>query len=120
MFPYINWYANTAYCHALLGHSGITVLQYSLFVGLPIFSAILVGVYSVPIGIKGLRDGQFPPKGVKVYKPTKIIRGWRSKVKSLAHLIAPLLFVVIGVLGSFQADNLPNSPEIFDYSVCKN
>jgi hypothetical protein len=120
LFPYIDWYANTAHCHALLGYSGITVLWYSLFVGLPIFSAVIVGVCSVPIGIKGLRDRQFPPKGMKVYKPTKIMRGWRSKVKSLTHLIAPLLFVAIGVWGSFQVDNIPNSAEKFDYSVCKS
>jgi hypothetical protein len=119
VLPYIEWYANTAYCHSPLGYSGITVLWYSLFVGLPVFCSILVGGYSVPVGVKGLRDSQFPPKGVKVYKPTKIIRGWSSKAKSLAHLLSPLLFVAIGVWGSFQVDNLPNSPEKFDYSVCR-
>ncbi|WNO60206.1 hypothetical protein [Rheinheimera sp. MMS21-TC3] len=120
LLPYISWYANTAYCHTPFGYSGVTVLWYGLFVGLPIFCAILVAAYSVPNGIKGLRDGQFPPKGVKVYKPTKIIRGRPSKVKSLGHLIAPLLFVVIGIWGSFQVENLPNDPDSFDYSVCES
>ena len=81
VFPYINWYASTAYCHTPFGYSGVIVLWYSLFFGWPLLITILVGGYLVPIGFKGLRDSQFPPKGTKVYEPTKIIRGWRSKIK---------------------------------------
>ena len=120
VFPYITWYASTAYCHNPLGYSGISVLWYFLFVGLPMFSAILIGAYTVPIGIKGLKHNQFPPKEMKVYKPTKIIRGWRANTKSLIHLLGPLLFVAFGIWGSFQVDNQPNSPETFDYSICKS
>ncbi len=120
ILPYINWYVKIAHCHTFLGYSGVTVLWYSLFVGLPVFFSILVGCYSAPIGIKGLMSGQFPPKGVKVYKPTKIVRGRTSKIKSLAHLVSPLIFITIGIWGSFQIDNLPNSPKIFDYNICKD
>lgn len=118
VFPYIGWYADTAYCHTPFGYSGIMVLWYALFVGIPLFCAFLTAISSVPIGIKGLRDKQFPPKGCKVYKPTKIVKGWHAKAKSLGFVFAPLLFVAVAIWGSFQVDTLPNEPETFDYSVC--
>lgn len=119
VFPYIAWYSNTAYCHNPFGYSGVSVLWYSVFVGLPIFCAVLIGAYAVPIGIKGLKDHQFPPKGMKVFKPTKIIRGWKAKVKSFAHLLLPLFFVGMGVWGFFQAGAMQVSPEKFDYTICE-
>jgi hypothetical protein len=118
VFPYISWYANTAYCHTPFGFQGIMVLWYFIFVGIPLFCALITVISSVPIGIRGLRDRQYPPKGCKVYRPTKIVKGWHAKVKSLGMLCAPLLFVAVAIWGSFQIDGLPNEPETFDYSVC--
>ena len=121
VFPYISWYTSTVHCHNPLGYSGISVLWYSLFVGLPLFSALLVGVFSIPLGIKGLCHKQFPPKGVKVYKPTKITRGWRATIKSVFHLLIPALFILMSVWGYFQVDTMPKDvPKNFDYNVCEN
>ena len=120
VFPYIGWYANTVYCHIPLGYSGIMVLWYSLFVGMPLFCGLLFAIPSVPIGVRGLRDKQFPPKGFKVYKPTKILRGWRAKAKSLSYAFSALLFVALAIWGSFQVDVMPNEPEAFDYSICES
>jgi hypothetical protein len=121
VFPFISWYADTVHCHNPLGYSGISVLWYSLFVGLPLFSALLVGLPLVPLGIKGLRHKQFPPKGVKVYKPTKILRGWQANVKSIFHLFIPAFFVLFSIWGYFQVDSMPQkATEDFDYSVCES
>ena len=96
------------------------VLWYSLFVGMPLFCGLLFAIPSVPIGVRGLRDKQFPPKGFKVYKPTKILRGWRAKAKSLSYTFSALLFVALAIWGSFQVDVMPNEPEAFDYSICES
>ncbi|MEL0658490.1 hypothetical protein V6255_04975 [Psychromonas arctica] len=120
VFPYIGWYAETAYCHTPFGYSGIMVLWYSLCVGMPLFCGVLFAISSVPVGIKGLRDKQFPPKGFKVYKPTKIVTSWRAKVKSLGYTFGALLFVAVAIWGSFQVDSMPNEPESFDYSICES
>ena len=119
--PFIRWYAETVHCHTPLGFSGVSVMWHSLFVGLPLLCAFIIGVFSVPVGYKGFTQHQFPPKGMRVYKPTKILRGWKGKVKSLFHLLLPSVFIVFAVWGYFQVDNMPQDvSEHVDYGVCQN
>ena len=119
ILPFIAWYADTVHCHNPLGYSGITVMWYSVFVGFPLFSAMIISAVTVPVGYKGLIDGQFPPKGVKVYKPTKIDFGVKAKIKSIFLLLIPSFLIVITVWGFFQVDKMPQQEsDNYDYSVC--
>jgi len=121
VFPFISWYAETVHCHTPLGYSGISGLWHSVFVGLPLFCAFIIGVIAVPIGYKGLIDKQFPPKGMKVYKATKILRGWKGKFKSIFHLLMPSFLVLVAIWGYFQVEQMPHEVDKdFDYSVCKS
>ncbi|WP_163132178.1 hypothetical protein [Agarivorans sp. Alg241-V36] len=119
--PFINWYVDTAHCHTPFGYSGISVVWYALFVGLPLLCAIVIGPFTAPIGYKGLIQKQFPPKGFKVFKPTKIIRGWKSSLMSVIQLLIPIVLIIFSIWGYFQVDKMPSkAPENIDYSVCKN
>jgi hypothetical protein len=119
--PFLNWYVDTVHCHKPFGYSGISVLWHSIFVGIPLFCAVIIGVVTVPIGYKGIIQSQFPPKGMKVYKPTKILRGWKGNLKSLFHLLVPAFLVLLSICGYFQVEQMPHEvPEKFDYSVCKS
>jgi len=121
VLPFIAWYADTVHCHNPSGFSGITLMWYSVFVGFPLFTAMIISAVTVPVGYKGLIDGQFPPKGVKVYKPTKIDFGVKGKIKSIFLLLIPCFLIIISVWGSFQVDKMPlQVPDNFDYSVCDN
>lgn len=118
--PFIRWYVDTVHCHTPFGYSGILVMWYSLFVGLPLLCALIIGPFTVPIGYRGLVDKQFPPKGYKVYKPTKIVRGWKSKFKSLFLILIPVYLIFFSIWGYFQVDEMPNDiPKDFDFSVCE-
>ncbi len=120
VFPFTSWYADTAHCHTPLGYSGILVLWYSLFVGMPLLCAFIIGVVTVPIGYKGITQKQFPPKGMKVYKPTKILRGWKGHLKSVLHLLIPTLLILLSIWGYFQVDKMPHEvAKDVDYSLCK-
>ncbi|TCI05283.1 hypothetical protein EZV61_04815 [Corallincola luteus] len=119
VFPFVRWYAETAPCHSLFGYAGLTVLWFSLFVGLPLICAFIVGAVAVPLGVKSFADGQYPPKNHKVYTPTKILRGRKARAKSLTLLSLPLFFMAISVWGYLQANQMPQEiPEGFDYRVC--
>ncbi len=96
-------------------------MWYALFVGLPLLCAIVIGPFTAPIGYKGLIQKQFPPKGFKVFKPTKIIRGWKSSLMSVIQLLIPIVLIIFSIWGYFQVDKMPSkAPENIDYSVCKN
>ncbi len=121
LLPFINWYADTVHCHNPFGYTGISVMWYSLFVGMPLFFAFLISVVTVPIGYKGLIHKQFPPKGMKVYKPTEITRGWKGYLKSIFHLLIPTFLILIAIWGYFQVNKMPHdTAKGFDYRVCKN
>lgn len=118
--PFLEWYVDTVHCHTPFGYSGISVLWFSTFVGFPLLSAIFIGLFTLPVGIKGFMHGQFPPKGVKVLQPTKILTGWRANLKLTAHILIPLFFLFFSIWGYFQVDEMPNIKDDFDYSVCKS
>ena len=118
--PFLNWYVDTVHCHTPFGYSGISVMWSSLFVGMPLLCAFIIGVVTVPIGYKGIIHKQFPPMGMKVYKPTKILRGWKGNLKSVFHLLIPTFFILFSIWGYFHVDQMPHEvPDNFDYSVCK-
>lgn len=120
VFPWLRWYASTAYCHSVFGYSGILILWAGLFVGLPIFLGLLIGTCTVWPGIKTLKQGQYPPKGSKVFKPTKILRGKAATFRGLSLLLAPCLFVAVAIWGAFQVPRMPKENSVkLDYSVCK-
>lgn len=78
LFPAINVFAENSACLEYFGVNGFVIFWYSVFVRIPLFSAFVMWWFIGRIGIRILRDGQVPPKGEKVFHPTKIIRG--SKV----------------------------------------
>jgi len=108
------------HCHTPFGYSGISVLWYSILVGLPLFGAVFIGLFTLPIGIRGFMHGQFPPKGMKVLRPTKILTGWRANIKLTAHIFIPMFLIFFSIWGYFQVDEMPQKMENFDYSVCKS
>ena len=121
LFPCISWYVNTVQCHSLFGLSGILVLLYSLFAGLPLLCAFLMGILLLPLGVKGIKQGQYPPKGSKVLKPTKIIKGRKAKVLALICIIIPLSFVLMAAWGFLQIEKMPSiTDHKVDYSLCKS
>ncbi|QSX38619.1 hypothetical protein [Shewanella sedimentimangrovi] len=111
---------DTVHCHTPFGYSGISVLWYSMFVGMPLFGAVFIGLFTLPIGIKGLVHGQFPPRGVKVLRPTKILTGWRANLKSGAYVSIPIFLILFSIWGYFQVDKMPQEIKNPDYSVCES
>jgi hypothetical protein len=102
-FPALEGYAATAHCRELLGIPGTTVLIYALFVGLPLSGAVLVGVPLAWRGLRIIRDGQRPPRGVRVFKPTRIRRGAQARLAGYAHMLPLLFFIAVAIWGEGPA-----------------
>ncbi|WP_448565311.1 hypothetical protein [Thalassotalea ganghwensis] len=118
--PFLTWYVDTVHCHTPLGLPGIVALWYGLFVGLPIICALFLGIFTVPIGIKSFCSEQFPPPGMKVFKPTKIRFGWQAKTIAFIHVFIPMLLLLVSFWGYFQVGEMPTDDNNFDYRVCKD
>ncbi|WHP61684.1 hypothetical protein [Vibrio harveyi] len=91
-------------CYEVFGMSGLELLVHILFFWMPLSVFLLSAVLMLPLGVRGLIEGQFPPKGVKVFRPTAIQRGKLGTLKSLIHLLLPLLCFGFVVWGNGQIE----------------
>src|SRR2546430_5992189 len=74
-FPWLRHFSATAQCSEFVAVNGTVVLLYAAFIGLPLSAAIVVACVFFWQGHKILRDGQYPPIGQKVLRPTRIRKG---------------------------------------------
>ncbi len=118
--PVLNQFANTAHCQTYLGFNGIAWLWYGLFVGLPLLIFVIFAGFGWPNGLKVLRDGQYPAKGKKVFRPTKIQYGTKAKFIGWLQLLAPLVCLALAVWGGGQAQELTAMPvKASAYDLCQ-
>lgn len=106
LLPAIHEFTITAHCREVLGFSGLSVLFYGLFVAMPLTVALLVGLTMGRHGYRVLRNGQLPPIGEKVFRPTRIERGRKAKLIGYAQMYSFLLPLAIAVWGLPQASGL--------------
>ncbi|WP_386070648.1 hypothetical protein ACFJIW_08390 [Tahibacter sp. UC22_41] len=98
-FPWIA----TLPCRTVFGIDGNVLLWYGLFVGLPLLAALVAGFGYGRSGLRALREGQFPPAGVKVMRATRIVRGTAARRLGWLQLAAPIPFLILAVWGCWQA-----------------
>jgi hypothetical protein len=105
-FPWLTHFAATASCRVVLGANAATVLWYALFVGLPLLGAFVVGLGYVRTGLSVVRKSQFPPPGIKTFRPIRIVRGVAARRIGYLHLVAVAPFLAVAIWGYAQASSL--------------
>ena len=109
LFPWLKDFAATAHCRTVLGLPGQSALFYGIFVGLPLLAATVLAATVGRRGLKIVRQGQVPPAGEKVLRPTIIRRGEQARLIGYAHLLVVLAAVVLALWGFVQAGKLIES-----------
>ena len=109
LFPWLREFATSAPCRKVMGIEGLTVLWYGLFVGIPLSATVFFIAALGWRGYKILRDGQVPPLNEKVYRPTRIRRGFKAKMVGYIHMLAFLPPLALTIWGGFQADELSST-----------
>lgn len=103
LFPWLTRFAGSAPCRTVWGINGATLLWWGLFVGIPLIAALLVAATLGRRGVRILREGQVPPRHVKVMRPTRIQRGGRARTIGYLHLLAWTPLLALAVWGGVQA-----------------
>jgi hypothetical protein len=111
LLPWFHAFAESAPCRSVFGFSASAVLFYGLFAGFPIFLAGVFACMEGRRGLKILRDGQSPPVGAKVLRPTRIRRGAAARRIGYLNLLFFVPFLAIAVWGFFQAKSLSRLPQ---------
>ena len=105
-FPWLRDFAADAHCRTVLGMPGHEVLVRGLFVGLPAAVALMLGLTFGRRGLRILAQEQVPPRGEKVFRPTRIRRGGHARLAGYGHLLVVLSAVALALWGSAQAGKL--------------
>jgi len=118
--PFISDFSQKPHCYELLGFNGADYFWHLVFIGIPT-SAFFISLVMLPLGIKGIKEGRFPPESVKVYKPTVIKTGALAYFKSGIHIIVPATILALSIWGYHQVDVMPPiNKKKLDYSLCQN
>lgn len=111
LFPWLREFSASVSCRAVFGLSGTAVLFYSMFVGIPLHAALLVGVLVGRRGLRVLRQGRIPPVGERVFRRTPVIRGVKARLLGYLQLFAAVPLLGLAAWGVFQAESLVRQAE---------
>lgn len=99
-------YADHANCYFYGSISGVHLLMYGLFAGLPLALAAIVFIFEGRRSIAIIKRGQNPLPGEKVFKKTAYKYGNKAKIQPVAILCSVSLLVVFSLWGAVQAYGL--------------
>ena len=119
-FPWFEVYSENAHCYIYGNITGIEVVLYGLFVGLPALSAALLFLLEGRNCINILRCGQSPLPGKKVFNPTKYVYGFRAKLKPLFLFIVMAFFIGLSVKGVYSANQIIIKVNPKELPTCKS
>jgi hypothetical protein len=119
VLPWLEQSVSSAPCREIFGINGWKVLMYCLFIGFPLSAGLLYGGILGYESYKIIRDGQWPPMGQKVLRPTKIKRGKTALLIAYLNLLPALMFITLAIWGSGTADYMAKlyKPGVID---CRN
>lgn len=94
-FPWLKQYSANAHCHQYGNLTGLHIIFYGLFIGLPLLTACMLLILEGKRSINIIKLGQSPLPGEKVLRPTKYIYGTQAKLK--AYLFFTIMLFVLGL-----------------------
>lgn len=102
-FDWLAEYSDNANCYYYGNITGVHLVMYGLFVGIPLFIGITIAIFEGRRAIKIFRLGQSPLPGEKVFKKTKYRYGYKAKIQPVAIFCVLGFFFVFSIWGSMQA-----------------
>lgn len=110
-FPWFEGYTAKAHCHNYGAFTGLHVVFYGVFIGLPLLSALMVFLLEGPRSIKIIRLGQNPLPNEKVFSQTKYTYGIRAKIKPYFFFAVLIFLLGLSVRGVFWANDIIYNPK---------
>jgi len=105
-FDWLSEYADNANCYIYGSITGVHLIMYGLFVGIPLSLVILLSILEGRRAIKVIKLGQNPLPGEKVFKKTKYTYGHKAKVKPVGIIFSIGFLLALTIWGVMQAHEL--------------
>ncbi len=105
-FDWLSEYANYAHCKRYGNITGVHLVMYGLFVGIPLAVATIVAILALPRAINVFKYGQSPPHGEKVFNKTSYKYGREAKIQPLGAFFILGMLIIFTLWGAKQAYGL--------------
>ncbi|MBQ0727711.1 hypothetical protein [Thalassolituus oleivorans] len=105
-FDWLREYADNANCYYYGNITGVHLLIYSMFVGLPLLPAIMLFIFEGRRSLKVIKLGQSPLPGEKVFKKTMYTYGYKAKIQPVFVFLFIGLCITSSLWGAIQAHKL--------------
>lgn len=117
-FPWLKQYSANAHCYQYGSFTGLHIIFYGLFIGLPLLMTCLLLILEGKRSINIIKLGQTPLPGEKVLAPTKYIYGTQAKLKAYLFFAIILFVMGLSVQGYFWAQPFITKISSADVSQC--
>lgn len=104
--PHLKKYITEAHCHSYGPVNGVHLVFYGLFVGYPLFFALLIFLFEGFNAIDAFKFSQYPLPNQKVFRLTKYKYGRSAKNHALLILSPIPILIALSIWGGFQAYKL--------------
>lgn len=108
--PRVGEYARYANCYRYGEFSGVEVLLYGMFVGIPLSTALLVALLFGPRSLRVIRAGQDPLPGEKVLRKTRYRYGRMAWLTPIYTVLFVIFFIGVAIWGAAQAKQINREP----------
>lgn len=105
-FDWLSDYAAIANCHVYGNLTGVHLLFYGMFVGIPASLALLVLSFEGRRSLRVLRLGQNPLPGEKTLRKTRYKYGAAARLQPIGLIAAILFLLGLSIWGAGQARQL--------------
>lgn len=105
-FPWLTHYAEVAHCHDYGWATGIELLMYGVFIGLPLSAAMILIAIEGRKSIRVYQLAQTPLPGEKVLRPTKYIYGRKARLRPIVFFAVIGLMLLLSFQGFFWATEI--------------
>ena len=105
-FPWLTDYADHAHCYHYGSFTGSELLLYSVFIGFPVVTGLLILAMEGKRSLQVLRVGQSPLPGEKVFIPTKYTYGVRAKMRPFMMICVVVSLLILSFMGVFSVEEI--------------
>jgi len=117
-FPWLNKFAEKAHCYKYGSITGVHILLYGLFVGMPLFFALVLLAIEGARNLRIISVGQNPLPHEKVLKKTKYKYGVKAKIGPYLFFFLCAVFMAFSIQGISWANELIESIQQKSLPVC--
>lgn len=117
-FPWFDDYIERGHCDHFGSFTGLDIVLYFMFCGLPLLITIALLIFEIPGAVKTISSKQSPYPGKKVYRPTVYKYGRKVLIRPVLLIVFTMMLMGAAISGIFVVDNMMSEFDSSKFPPC--